>query len=141
VALLIMLAFAFSSNLAFESRAESRLHEALAASGMSDPGAFLVKSSLEAASEALVRMPALALFLSCIGCFANAWITRARSTALAVAWLTPLMFVTGTAALWHASSLERAARPPFVVAGVLLAGVALSGAHPIWSVPRRAARR
>jgi len=142
VAALIALGFAFSLNLAFEARAESRLQEAFAASGMSDPGAFLVKNSLEAASEALVRMPALALFLSCIGCFVNAWITgRARSMALAVAWLTPVMFVTGTAALWHASSLERAARPPFVVAGVLLAGVALSGAHPIWSVLRRTARQ
>jgi hypothetical protein len=29
--------------------------------------------------------------------------------------------------------LDRAARPPFVMAGVLTAGIVLCGAHPIWS--------
>jgi hypothetical protein len=141
VAMLIALCVAFCVNLAFEARAELRLHAAFAASGMNDPGAFLVKNMLEAASEGLVRMPAFALFLSLIGALANAWITeRSRSAALAAAWLAPLMFVTGTAALWYANSLERAARPPFVMAGVLLAGVALCGAHPIWSALRRTRR-
>ena len=37
------------------------------------------------------------------------------------------------ASLWYADSLERAARPPFVMAGVLTAGIALCGAHPLWS--------
>ena len=47
------------------------------------------------------------------------------------------MLVTGVAALSYANSLERAARPPFVMAGVLLAGIAVSFAHPIWSALRR----
>ena len=80
VAMLVGLCFAFSVKLAFEARAELRLHEAFAPSGMSDPGAFLVKNSLEAASEGLVRMPLLALFLSLTGALANSWITGERET-------------------------------------------------------------
>jgi hypothetical protein len=138
VALLILLSFAFASNLAFEARAELRLQGAFDASGMSDPGAFLVKNSLAAASEHLVRMPALALLLSFMGGLANASMTgRSRSVAILFAWLAPLMLATGSVALWYANSLERAARPPFVMTGALLAAGALSGVHPIWSALRR----
>ena len=138
VAILIALCVAFCLNLAFEENAELQLHEAFAASGMNDPGAFLVKNMLEATSEGLVRMPIFAVFLSFVGAVTNAWISRAsQRTVLAATWLTPFMFVAGAAALWHADSLERAARPPFVMTGAVLAGVALCGAHPIWSVLRR----
>jgi hypothetical protein len=142
VALLMLLSFAFASNLVFEALAESRLQEAFAASGMSDPGAFLVKNSLEAGSEHLVRMPALALLLSILGGVANAVVTgRSRRITFALASVTPLMFVLGAFALWYASSLERAARPPFVIVGALAAAVALSAIHPIWSALRRVAHK
>ena len=138
VAILIALCVAFWLNLAFEGTMELQLHEAFAASRMNDPEAFLVKNMLEATSEGLVRMPIFAVFLSFIGAVTNAWISGAsRRMALAAICLTPFMFVAGAAALWHADSLTRAARPPFVMIGVVLAGVALCGAHPIWSVLRR----
>jgi hypothetical protein len=73
VAMLILLCFAFSFNLAFEARVELQLLEAFAASGMNDPDAFAVKNSLEAASEELVRMSAFAMFISFAGTLANAW--------------------------------------------------------------------
>jgi hypothetical protein len=138
VATVILLSIALVLNLAFEARAELPLKEPFAASGMNDPGAFLVRNSLEAASEGLVRMPVSALVLSLIGALANAWITQwSRSAALAGVWIAPLVFVMGAAALLYANSLGRSARPPFVMAGVLLAGLALSAAHPIWSALRR----
>jgi hypothetical protein len=138
VAMLILLCFAFSVNLAFEGRVELQLREAFAASGMNDPGAFAIRNSLEAASEGLVRMPAFAMFLSFAGAVASAWITRrSLTTVFAAASITPVMLVTGMAALWYANSLERGARPPFVMAGVLLASIALSFGHPIWSALRR----
>jgi len=78
------------------------------------------------------------ILLIAVGAVTNAWISGAsRRTALAATCLTPFMFLAGAAKLWHADSLERAARPPFVMTGVLLASVALCGAHPIWSVLRR----
>jgi ABC-type uncharacterized transport system permease subunit len=94
----------------------------------------VVRNSLEAASEILVRMPIAALVLAFSGRLSNAWIMKLpRSLAVLAAWFTPCIFVAGAAALWYADSLDRAARPPFVMAGVLTAGIALCCAHPIWS--------
>lgn len=138
VSTLIALCAAFYLNLAFEARAELRLYHAFVASGMYDPGAFLVRNMLEAASEALIRMPAFALLLSLIGAAENAWISRrSQAAALATALAATLMFVTGAVALWYADSLDRTARPPFIMAGILLAGISACGAHPIWSAVRR----
>ena len=139
--ILIAVCVVLSVNLAFERSAELYLREALVASGMGDPGAFLVRNMLDAASEGLVRMPIFGMFLSFIGAMTNAWISGAsRRIALLAACLMPFMFVIGAAALVHADSLERAARPPFVMTGVALTGLALCGAHPIWSALRRARR-
>ena len=130
---LILLSFALTLNLAFEAHSAAWLHEAFVVSGMTDPGAFVVRNSLEAASEILVRLPIAALGLSLSGGLANAWITAwPRFLAVMAAWFTPFIFVAGAASLWYADSLERAARPPFVMAGLLSAGIALCAAHPIW---------
>lgn len=134
LAVLILLSFALTLNLAFEGHAASWLHEPYVASDMKDAGAFVVRNSLEAASEILVRAPIAALVLSLVGSLSNAWITaRSRRFAVLAAWFTPFVFVAGALALWYADSLERAARPPFVMAGILATGIALCGAHPIWS--------
>jgi hypothetical protein len=131
---MILLSFALTLNLAFEAHSEAWLHEAFTASGMSDPGAFVVRNSLEAGSEILVRQGIAGLVLSFIGSLSNAWIMpRSRSFSVLAAWSMPLVFVAGVTALWYAGSLERADRPPFVMAGVLVAGLAVCGAHPIWS--------
>jgi hypothetical protein len=140
VAGLMLLSFAFTLNLAFEAHAESWLHQAFLASGMTDPGAFVVRNSLESASEILLRLPLAALALALTGSLANAWIMRRRSLALIAAWFAPFIFVAGAAALWYADSLNREARPPFVLAGVLAAGVAVCLAHPIWSSLARTSR-
>jgi hypothetical protein len=134
VGMLILLCVVFSANLVFERNAELQMSEAFGASGLGDPGVFLVRNTLEAASEGLVRMPILALVLSLVGAVANTWMSKAsRRTLLLAACLAPFVFAAGAAALWHADSLERAARPPFVMSGVVLAGLALGGAHPLWS--------
>jgi hypothetical protein len=134
IAIVVALTFALTLNLTFEMHTASRLYVPFIASGMNDAGAFVVRNSLQAASEMLVRMPIAALVLSFIGSLSNAWITaRPRSLVVLAAWFTPFVFVAGAIFLWYANSLERAARPPFVMAGVLTAGMALCGAHPIWS--------
>ena len=134
LAVVILLSFALTLNLAFEAHAASWLHAPFVASGMGDAGAFVVRNSLEAASEILVRIPIAALVLAFSGGVSSAWMMkRPRRLAVLAAWFTPFFFVAGGAALWYADSLDRAARPPFVMAGVLTAGIALCGAHPIWS--------
>jgi hypothetical protein len=137
VATLIMLSFAISFNLFFAARVDWQLREAFAASGMIDSGGFRVRNILEASSEILVRRPLLAVCLAFAGAVIHAWMSReSRRMAIAASFLAPLMFAMGASALWHADAIERAARPPFVMSGVLLSGVALCAVYPIWSILR-----
>lgn len=135
VATLITLGFAISFNLLFAKRVDWQLREAFAASGMIDQAGFRVRNILEASSEILVRMPLLAICLAFAGGVIHAWMSREsrRAFVLAARFLAPFVFAVGAAALWHANAIERAARPPFVLSGVLLTGVSLCAAYPIWS--------
>jgi len=136
VATLITLCFAISFNLLFARRVDWELREAFAASGMIDPAGFRVKNILEASSEILVRMPLLALCLSVISAAIHAWMSTESRRAMVVgaSFLAPFLFAVGAFSLWHANGIERAARPPFVMSGVLLTGIAMCAAYPIWSV-------
>lgn len=135
VATLITLCFAISFNLLFVARVDWQLREAFAASGMVDQAGFRVRNILEASSEILVRMPLVALCLAVAGAVIHAWMSREsrRAIVLAAGTVTPFVFAVGATALWHANAIERAARPPFVLSGVVLTGVALCAAYPIWS--------
>jgi hypothetical protein len=135
VATLITLCFAISFNLLFAARVDWQLREAFAASGMVDRAGFRVRNILEASSEILVRMPLLATCLAFAGAIIQAWMSREsrRALVLAARFLAPFVFALGAAALWHANAIERAARPPFVLSGVLLTGIALCAAYPICS--------
>ena len=135
VATLVTLCFAISFNLLFAGRVDWQLREAFAASGMIDPGGFRVRNILEASSEILVRMPLFAICLALAGAVIHAWMSgeSRRMLVVAAGFLAPLLFAVGASALWHANAIERAARPPFVISGVLLTGVALCAAYPIWS--------
>lgn len=135
VATLITLCFAISFNLLFAVRVDWQLREAFAGSGMIDQAGFRVRNILEASSEILVRMPLLAICLAFASAVIHAWMSREsrRALVLAARFLTPFVFAVGAAALWHANAIERAARPPFVLSGVLLTGVALCAVYPIWS--------
>jgi hypothetical protein len=135
-ATLITLCFAISFNLLFAARVDWQLREAFAASGMIDRSAFRVKNILEASSEILVRMPLFAICLAFAGAVIQAWMSREsrRTIVRGTRFLAPIVFAAGAAALWHANAIERAARPPFVLSGLLLTGVALCAAYPIWSV-------
>ena len=142
-ATLVMLSFAISFNLLFASRVDWQLREAFAASGMVDQAAFRVRNILEASSEILVRLPLIASCLAFVGAVVQAWMSREsrRSLVLATRFLAPFAFAAGAATLWHANAIERVARPPFVLSGVLLTGVALSAAYPIWSTLQGSTRR
>jgi hypothetical protein len=143
VTALITLCFAISFNLLFATRVDWQLREAFASSGMIDRAAFRVRNILEASSEILIRLPLLAFCLAFAGGVIQSWISRESRQALVLAarFLAPFVFALGVAALWHANTIERAARPPFVLSGVLLTGVALSAAYPIWSAFHASAGR
>src|SRR5262245_41720488 len=128
----------FLLNLTFEQKAALQLKGAFALSSMNNPEDFLVRNMLQATSEGLIRMPLLAVLLSFVGAVINAFIKMlSRRIVLVVTFIIPIMFVAGALALWYADSLNRSARPPFILSGVALAGVALSSAHAILSALRR----
>ena len=135
LATIITLCFAISFNLLFAARVDWQLREAFAASGMIDRAGFRVRNILEASSEILVRLPLLAICMASAGAVIHIWMSREsrRAVLLAATFLAPMVFVAGAAALWHANAIERAARPPFVLSGVLLTGISLCTAYPIWS--------
>jgi hypothetical protein len=142
VGTLILLSVGFVLNLTCEDRCEMWLRQAFATSGMKDPGGFLIRNTLEAASEGLVRMPIVALFLSLIGAGVSTWmIRRARTTVVVSICSGLLLFTVGATALSYANSLARSARPPFIFGGVILTSVALSVAYPSWSAMRRDRRK
>ncbi len=137
VATLFTLSFAISFNLFFAAHVDWQLREAFAASGMIEPGGFRVRNILEASSEILLRMPLFAIGLAFTGAVIHAWMNReSRRFAIAAGVWAPLGFAVGATALWHANAIERTARPPFVMSGVLLSGIALCAAYPIWSILR-----
>ena len=135
VATLITLCFAISFNLLFSARVDRQLRDAFAASGMVDQPAFRIRNILESSSEILLRMPLLSVCLAVTGAVIQAWMSREsrRALVLAAEILTPIAFAVGATALWHANLVERAARPPFVLSGLVLTGVALCAAYPVWS--------
>ena len=134
LATVVLLGFAFTLNFACEAHSIAWLHQAFVASGMPDPGAFVVRNALESESEILFRLPIGGLVLALAGSFANAWVApRSRTVLLLSACATALIFTGGAVSLWHAGSLPRAARPPFVMPGVLAAFLGACGAHPVWS--------
>jgi hypothetical protein len=137
VGTLILLCVGLVLNLTCEDRCELWLRQAFAASEMKDPGGFLIRNTLEAASEGLVRMPIIALLLSLTGAGVSTWMMRRARTTVVVSICAGLLFFTvGVTALSHANSLARSARPPFILGGVILTSVALSVAYPSWSAIR-----
>ncbi len=138
VAIPLFLCMAVCLHLVLSTRAELPLQQPFAASGMKDPGAFLVENVLQSASEILLRFPPFAVILSLAGVASARLSLISSRSRLTIASLTPLLFAAGALALKHANVLPRAQRPPFVTAGVALAVIALSSVQTVWSALRRA---
>ena len=133
--------FAFIVGLSLMARMQHVLAGALAASGMTDGRAFVIRNMLDGASSHLLIAPAVAVFAgaaSGVGCAALKSVGRRTAMALAVCALTIL--VGGVGALRFASSLERSARPPFVMIGLLSLGVSLTSVSALFAVTRDSRR-
>jgi hypothetical protein len=142
VGMLSALIAAFILNLTFEQQAASQLKGAFALSGLNDPTDFLVRNMLQAASEGLMRMPLLASLPSVVVAVVNPLLSKlSRRVVLALTYVLPILFMLGGALLWYADSMTRSARPPFIMLGVALTGVALSSAPAIWSTLSRTRHR
>jgi hypothetical protein len=129
--------FAFLVGLLFMARMQQVLAGAFALSGMTDGRAFVIRNMLEGATSHLLLAPAVAVLAgsaSVTTCFLLKSVGRRTAAALAACALTVL--VGGVTSLRFASSLERSARPPFVMLGLLGLGVALTSAGPLLAAIR-----
>jgi hypothetical protein len=125
-------AFAVSISFLFLPHMRTLLAGAFATSGMADPNAFVVRHLFDAASEHLLIAPVVALVSGTASGLAS-WILQRvpRGTAVALAVLALLLVAAGAGALGFASSLERHARPPFIMFGLSSLFVTLTAAYPL----------
>lgn len=126
------IAFAFSVGLMFMRHMERFLAPAFAVSGMTDPSAFVIRNMFDSAFAQLVIAPITAVVVGMVSAVAVAMLRSARQqTAMALAFLNVVLLGAGIASLWLASSMERSARPPFIIFGLSALGVTLASAYPI----------
>jgi hypothetical protein len=124
--------FAFSYNLASLTRMAQAMYSAYEQSGMHDARAFVVRNTLDAASSHLVVSPLIGAFFSGVGALITERLARARpSTAAALGLLGVCQLALSIGLIHYAMSLTRSERPPFIMTGMLLGGIALTYAAPV----------
>jgi hypothetical protein len=137
----VTVVFAFIVGLLFMPQMQRVLAGAFALSGMADARAFVIRNMLDGASTHLLIAPAVAVLAgtaSGIASFGLKPIGRRTAAVLAIGAI--LILVGGVSALRFASSLERSARPPVVMLGLLSLGVSLTSAGPVFSAIRNPKR-
>jgi hypothetical protein len=133
--------FAFFVGLVFMSRMQRVLAGAFVVGGMTDAHGFVIRNMLDGSSSHLLIAPAVAVLAGAASGLACSLLKSVRRrTAAALAICALLVLIGGVAALRFASSLERSARPPFVMLGLLSLGVALTSAGPVFAVIRNPKR-
>jgi hypothetical protein len=129
--------FAFFVGLLFMPQMQRVLAGAFALSGMTDARAFVIRNMLDGASSHLLIAPAVAVLAGAASGLASSMLKSVRRrSGVALAICALLVAVGGVGALRFASSLERPARPPFVMLGLLSLAVALTSAGAVLAVIR-----
>jgi hypothetical protein len=133
-------AFGFAVSLMFMPRMRAILHDHYAGSGMTDVSAFVVRSTIMAATLHVWAAPVIGAAFGGAGAITAGLlknISRNKATALAV--VAVALILGGVASIRAASRLHRSRRPPFVMAGLGALGLALVAAHPLCVAVRRSA--
>ena len=124
--------FAFSYNLASVTSLSVAMHDSYVQSGMHDARAFVVRNTLDAASSHVLVSPLIGAFFSGVGALITVRLMRARpSTAAALGLLGVCQLALSIGLIHYAMSLTRPERPPFIMTGMLLGGIALTYAAPV----------
>jgi len=130
----------FANALLSMPHMQQVLRGEFAQSALTDPQAFVIQNTLTSGVMHVLLAPAIALAFGLAGALAAAVLGSVRGgPARGLAALELLLGVGGVAALRYSSSLERAARPPYVMFGLLALGAAMACLHPILSALRRRA--
>jgi hypothetical protein len=140
VSLIFMLAGGFLLALLLMPRMVQILNPLYAQSGMTNPQAFVIANTLGASTMHLLLVPVVAAIFGLIGGCASLILSRIRQrVAILLGIFEFVFFIGGLASIRLASSLERAARPPYIMLGLLALGLTLACAYPILTVIRRPA--
>jgi hypothetical protein len=124
--------FAFLVGLMFMPHMERFLAPAFAVSGMTDQSAFVIRNMFDSAFAHLFVAPITAVIVGITSGMACAMLrSTPRQTAMVLGFLNIALFSAGIASLQWASSMERSARPPFIMFGLSALGVTLASAYPI----------
>lgn len=132
VSTVMTITFAVSIALLFLPHMRGVLAGAFVTSGMADPDAFVVRNLFDAASSHLLLAPVVALVsgtASGLACWSLQRVSRGIAVTFSVLGL--LIVAAGAQALGFASSLQRHARPPFIMFGLSSLFVALASAYPL----------
>lgn len=134
----VLVMFALGVGFAFMPHMEHILAGLYAASGMSDPEAFVTRHLVTNASSHIFIAPLIALVVATINALACllVWSVR-RDTAIALGVVSVLLFVAGAMSIRVAESMARAQRPPFIQFGLAALAITLSSAHPLFVAVRR----
>jgi hypothetical protein len=126
--------------LLFLPRETQILAAAFATSGMADAQAFVIRNTLSSGASHALLAPLVALAFGVAGTVASMVVARVPRWAVGPLATTAILLLgAGLAALSYASGLEREARPPFIMGGLLALGLTMAAAYPLVMATRRTA--
>jgi hypothetical protein len=130
--------FASVVGLVFMPRMQLVLAGDFATSGMVDARAHVVRHLFDGAATHLLLAPFLAAMVGAAGGLVLLILRPlARRTVVALGSFGVLLLLSGVAAIRVASALNRSARPPFIMFGLVALCVSLASAYPIMATIRR----
>ena len=130
--------FASFVGLVFMPRMQLVLGGDFATSGMVDSRAYVVRNLFDSAATHLLLAPSLAAIVGAAGGLVLLILRPlARRTVVALGSFGVLLLVSGIAAIRFASALDRSARPPFIMFGLVALCASLASAYPIVTTVRR----
>jgi hypothetical protein len=128
----VLVVFALAVGFAFMPHMVHSLAGLYAASGMSDPEAFVTRHLVTNASSHIFIAPTIALVIGAVGGLACLLLRSVRRrTAIALSGASVILFVAGAMSIHVAESLPRAQRPPFIQFGLAALAITLASAHPL----------
>jgi len=128
----LTVAFALSVGLVFMSRMEKLLRVAPAG---------VVRNMLDGAMSHLLLAPVVAVAAAVASGMAYSVVKSVSSrTAVGLSIAAILMSVGGLVSLRFASTLQRSARPPYVMLGVIALGIGLTSAAALHAASRRSSK-
>jgi len=111
----VLVVFALAVGFAFMPHMVHSLAGLYAASGMSDPEAFVTRHLVTNAASHIFIAPTIALVIGALGGLACLLLRSVRRrTAIALSGASVILFVAGAMSIHVAESLPRAQRPPFI---------------------------